>query len=295
MQRTVITDIKRFAVHDGPGIRTTVFFKGCPLKCLWCHNPEGIKPQPQLAYFEHKCVGCFSCANACVQKAHSFENGKHRLDRSACISCGKCTELCPRDALRLYGKEYTIDELLPLLTEDKDFYDNSNGGVTLSGGECLLYADYCAELLKKLKQEHIHTAVDTCGYVPREAFEKVMPYTDLFLYDVKAVDEQTHRRCTGHSNRRILDNLRFLSEQNRKTEIRFPLVPGYNDSEAEGIAHFLSQLPTRPTVRILAYHDLAGSKYAALGLDNTLPKSVPSEKDLEQARKSFVSVGLTVL
>ncbi len=295
MQRTVITDIKRFAVHDGPGIRTTVFFKGCPLKCLWCHNPEGIAPQPQLAYYEHKCVECGACATVCQQKAHTFESNRHVFDRSLCVSCGKCTELCPKGALKLYGKEYTADELAPLLTEDKDFYDNSNGGVTLSGGECLLYADYCTELLEKLKQEHIHTAVDTCGDVPREAFEKVMPYTDMFLYDIKAVDEQTHRRCTGHSNRRILDNLRFLSEQNQKIEIRFPLVPGYNDREADAIARFLSLLPTRPSVRVLAYHDLAGSKYTALGLDNTLPTVIPNEQDMERARNCFLTCGLTVL
>lgn len=161
--RATIFDIKRFAVHDGDGIRTTVFFKGCPLKCVWCHNPEGISYMPQLAYYENKCVSCGECVEICPQKAHGIEKGRHSFDRNKCILCGECEKMCLGEALKLYGKEMTIDELMPLLLEDKDFYTTSGGGVTLSGGECLMQADFCAELLKKLKSENINTAVDTCG------------------------------------------------------------------------------------------------------------------------------------
>ena len=185
-----IFEVKRFAVHDGDGIRTTVFFKGCPLKCVWCHNPEGISTKSELAYYAHKCIVCGECQNVCPTGAHTIENGKHSFNREKCIICGKCTDVCLSDALILYGKEMTVEELLPVLLKDKDFYDNSGGGVTLSGGECLMQADFCAELLQMLKKEGINTAVDTCGYVPKESIDKVLPYTDTFLYDIKAIDEK---------------------------------------------------------------------------------------------------------
>ena len=180
-----IFEIKRFAVHDGDGIRTTVFFKGCPLRCVWCHNPEGLTAKPQTAYYAHKCIGCGEC------QKQNFT-----------------TESCLGEARVLYGREITVDELLPILLEDKDFYENSGGGVTLSGGECLMQADFCAELLKRLKENGIHTAVDTCGFAPEEALDKVLPFTDTFLYDIKAYDEDVHIRCTGRSNLQILENLK---------------------------------------------------------------------------------------
>ena len=186
-----IFEIKRFAVHDGDGIRTTVFFKGCPLKCLWCHNPEGISGETELAYYAHKCIGCAECVMACPNGAHTIEGGAHQFHREKCVACGKCEEVCLGNALTLYGKGYTVCDLLAILLKDKDFYDASGGGVTLSGGECLLHADFCAELLKELKESGVHTAVDTCGRISKAALDKVLPYTDVFLYDVKAVTAAT--------------------------------------------------------------------------------------------------------
>ena len=198
-----IFEIKRFAVHDGDGIRTTVFFKGCPLRCVWCHNPEGLVLKPQLAYYIHKCIGCGECVSVCPTNAHGIVNGKHIFDRAACIGCGKCADICLGNALMLYGREMNEDELIEAVLEDREFYENSGGGVTLSGGECLMQADFCASFLKKLKELGINTAVDTCGYVPKESLDKVIPYTDKFLYDIKAVDNDVHIKCTGESNEKI--------------------------------------------------------------------------------------------
>ena len=256
-----IFEIKRFAVHDGDGIRTTVFFKGCPLRCVWCHNPEGINFEPQVAHYEQKCIGCGEC------QKQGFAPGN-----------------CLGDAYVMYGKEITVDELLPTLLEDKELYDTSGGGVTLSGGECLMQADFCAELLNRLKAEGIHTAVDTCGYVSREALHKVIPYTDVFLYDVKAFDEHVHSNCTGKSNKPILENLKYLDSVGKNIEIRIPYVPKYNDGQIEKIAHFLFDLKHITKIRVLPYHNYAGSKYAALNMANTLPGTLPTDAELDEAR-----------
>lgn len=285
MNEALICDIKRFAVHDGAGIRTTVFLKGCPLKCVWCHNPEGISPKPQLAYYAHKCINCGSCVNICPQNAHKIQNKEHILDRNLCTDCGKCTNFCLGDALKFYGRTYSISGLLPLLTEDKDFYDNSGGGVTLSGGECLIHPDFCADLLKELKKENIHTAVDTCGFVLKKAFDKVMPYTDIFLYDIKALDEKVHINCTGQSNRIILENLKYLDDCEKKTEIRIPYVPECNSGEIKKILEFLRDFKNITKICILPYHSYAGSKYDALDMKNTLPKKLPNAEEIEGFQK----------
>ena len=281
-------------MHDGDGIRTTVFFKGCPLTCVWCHNPEGIGFQPQLAYYENKCISCGECVRVCPSGAHSVENGVHLFHREPCIKCGKCEKVCLGNALMLYGKEVTVDELLPTLLEDKDFYDTSKGGVTLSGGECLMQADFCAELLKALKNNGIHTAVDTCGFVSRAAIDKVMPYTDIFLYDCKAFDEEPHVRCTGQSNAIILENLNYIDGCGKKTEIRIPYVPEYNADQMERIAKFLSGLKNLTKVRVLPYHNYAGSKYQSLHMKNTLPHNLPTEEEIQAARQCLKVYGLEV-
>ena len=284
MNATVF-EIKRFAVHDGDGIRTTVFFKGCPLRCVWCHNPEGLSPQPQLAYYDHKCVGCGECVGVCPTGAHRMEEGAHRFDRSACIACGRCAEVCLGDALTLYGKRMTVEELLPLLLEDRDFYENSGGGVTLSGGECLAQAEFCAELLRRLKEQGIHTAVDTCGYVSEKALDAVIPYTDVFLYDLKAYDEEVHIRCTDRSNEKILENLRYLDKLGKAIEIRIPYIPDYNDDQIEKMGRFLSELGHVTKIRVLPYHSYAGSKYRALNQENTLPERLPTNEELTAAKE----------
>lgn len=292
MLKAKIFEIKRFAVHDGDGIRSTVFLKGCPLKCVWCHNPEGIDFAPQLAYYGHKCCNCGECAKVCPENAHTVENGKHVFDRSKCSGCGKCEKTCLYGALFYYGNEVTVEELIPVLLEDREFYETTNGGVTISGGECLIQAEFCEALLKRLKEEGIHTAVDTCGFVSRSAIERVLPYTDVFLYDVKAFDENAHIRCTGQSNRLVLENLEYIDAQGKAMEIRIPFVPEYNQAEMEKIARYLSKLKSVTKVRILPYHNYAGSKYTALGMKNTLPERLPRKEELEKVRTLFESYGL---
>lgn len=282
-----VVDIKHFAVHDGDGIRTTVFLKGCPLKCVWCHNPESISFDTQLAYYQNKCVSCGECANVCPLGAHKMVDGSHIFERSLCVGCGKCIDVCFGSALKLYGKEMTVDELLPILLEDKDFYQSSGGGVTVSGGECLMHPEFCAELLKRLKENQIHTAVDTCGFVSKETLNKVMPYTDIFLYDLKAYDENVHIKCTEQSNKIILDNLKYIDECGMKTEIRIPYVPGYNDNQIEKISKFILGLRNVVKVRVLPYHNYAGSKYESLGMNNTLPKLLPTREQIKTAENMF--------
>ena len=289
-----IFEIKRFAVHDGDGIRTTVFFKGCPLKCVWCHNPEGLSGEAELAYFSHKCIACGECVAVCPAGAHAIEGGTHHFYREKCIACGHCEAVCLGNALSFYGKEYTVEALLPLLLQDKEFYDNSGGGVTLSGGECLLYADFCAALLKGLKEKGVHTAVDTCGMVSKATLDKVLPYTDIFLYDIKAISEAVHKICTGQVNGQILENLLYLDEKGAMVEIRIPYVPCFNDCEMEKIGEFLSRLRGGIKVRVLAYHNLAGAKYIGLGLENRLPQCLPTAEEIEKVRQRLKAYGLPV-
>lgn len=259
-----IFEIKRFAVHDGDGIRTTVFFKGCPLRCVWCHNPEGLSPLRQEAFYKHKCIGCGECKN------EGFSVGK-----------------CLGEARVLYGEEITVDKLFTVLLEDKDFYDNSGGGVTLSGGECLMQADFCAELLKRLQENGVHTAVDTCGFVSKENLDKVIPYTDVFLYDVKAYDENIHIKCAGVSNKQILENLKYLDSIGKDIEIRIPYVPDYNDGQIEKIARFLAPFNNITKIRVLPYHNYAGSKYEALKIPITLPKRLPKDEEIKKATETI--------
>lgn len=282
-----ISDIKRFAVHDGDGIRTTVFFKGCSLRCRWCHNPEGIGFPPQIAYYANKCLGCGECLSVCTSSAHKMVEERHVFDRESCIGCGKCAPACLGSALVYYGREVTVDELLPLVLEDREFYENSGGGVTLSGGECLMQAPFCRELLCRLKEEGIHTAVDTCGAIPWSHMEQVLPYTDIFLYDVKAYDEEVHIRCTGRSNVQILENLQKLDALGKPVEIRIPYVPDYNADQMEKIAAFLQTLHNVTKVKVLAYHNYAGSKYAALGMENTLPEHLPTAEEVAAVQALF--------
>lgn len=293
--KAFISDIKHFAVHDGDGIRTTVFFKGCPLQCVWCHNPESIIFKPQSAIFENKCINCGECAAVCPSNAHKIVENKHIFDRNLCILCGMCESVCLGDALKFYGKEMTVEELLPHLTEDRDFYESSGGGVTLSGGECLCQADFCAELLKKLKKEGINTSVDTCGFVSKESIDKVIPYTDTFLYDIKAMDEDVHIKCTGRSNKIISENIKYIDSLGKSIEVRIPFVPEYNSDQIEKIAEFLKTLKNVKAVKVLPYHNYAGSKYTALGMNNTLPRNLPRDEDIKKAEEILSRRNLPVI
>lgn len=267
----MITAIKRNAVHDGDGIRTTVFFKGCPLKCLWCHNPEGISRESQVAKFQHLCMGCGSCQNARTPEA---------------------AENCPTGALVCYGKEQTVEELLPLLLRDKEFYDNSGGGVTLSGGECLAQPEFAADLAKALTEHGVRVNIDTCGFVSRSALDGIIPYTDTFLYDLKAIDPQVHKACTGQDNKIILENLEYLCAQGCRIEIRYPLVMGYNDTECAKIGAFLQGKPGITKIKVLQYHDFSASRYEALGMENTLPQVTTTLEDVEKAVATLKAFGL---
>lgn len=295
MKTATVFEIKRFAIHDGDGIRTTVFFKGCPLKCVWCHNPEGIAAKSELGYYSHKCKNCGACVTACPNECHIMQDGIHTFDREKCIACGKCETCCPSGALKLYGKEFTVDELCEILLEDKAFYDESGGGVTLSGGECLMQSDFCAELLKRLKESGVHTAVDTSGFVTKKAIDTVFPFTDIFLYDIKAFDSEIHKKATGCQNEIILENLAYINELGGKTEIRIPYVPEFNADEIEKIAKYLSSLECVTKVRVLPYHNYASSKYSALGMENTLPETLPTDKEIENAKRILKSYGLEVI
>ena len=246
-----IFDIQRFSVHDGPGIRTIVFLKGCVLRCKWCCNPESQSYEIQT------------------------------------MTMGGET--------RTVGRDVTVEEVMNTIRGDLPYYRRSGGGVTLSGGECLTHADFCAELLRRLQSEGIRTAVDTCGDVPKEAIDRVIPYTDIFLYDLKAVDEEVHKRCTGRSNRRILENLRYIDACGRDIEIRIPYVPGYNDGEINAMAALLSKLTHLKKVRLLAYHNYAGSKYASLDMTNTLPARLPTEEELDAALAILTDCGLNTI
>ena len=285
-----IFDIKHFAVHDGPGIRTTVFLKGCPLKCVWCHNPESISPKTQLSFLANKCVGCGKCASVCDQGVHVFDQS-HKIIRENCIYCGKCEKACPVGALTIYGREVTVDDVMAEVLEDEDFYGEI-GGVTLSGGECLAQADFCAEILSKVKMHGIHTAVDTCGFVKKEAIDKVAPFTDLFLYDMKAFDEDVHVKCTGVSNKIILENIKYIDSLGKDIEVRIPYVPGYNSDQIEKIAQFLAPLSSIKAVKVLPYHNYAKSKYASLDMTDTSPENLPRDSEIEDAKNILKNYGL---
>lgn len=278
----IIFDIKRFAVHDGPGIRTTVFLKGCPLRCVWCHNPEGFSARPELVLYEDKCIGCRECVAACPRGARAADASGGRIyRRELCVRCGHCADVCYAGALVLQGREAAVEETLRAVSEDAIFFRQSGGGVTFSGGEPLLQHKFLAAVLQGCCSVGIHTAVDTCGHVPWEAFEAVHPFTDLFLYDLKHMDPARHQEFTGASNELLIENLRRLSEQGVPIEIRMPIIPGANDSRESvcRAAEFAASLDNVAGVRLLPYLRLSQSKYHRLGLSHILPMEETPDRE----------------
>ncbi len=289
----IVSDIKRMSVHDGPGIRTTLFLKGCPLRCLWCHNPENLTMRPALSFTQKLCVGCGMCVQACPHGVHDLRDGIHRVRHADCVGCGRCAEACLPGALTLFGRTMEPAQAAALLLEDRTFYDQSHGGVTFSGGEPLLQSGFLAETLSLLKGQGIHTAVDTCGEVPWNAFAAVLPYTDLFLYDIKHLDAEAHRRGTGAGNARILENLRLLHQHGAAVEVRTPVIPGYNDSPEtlRGIAELLRGYDNITYWRLLPYHSMARGKYEALGMEYPMPDTeMPDTPRMRALQESLLEI-----
>jgi glycyl-radical enzyme activating protein len=269
-----IFDIQKFSIHDGPGIRTLVFFKGCPLHCSWCSNPESQKSTCELMVYEQRCAFCGTCVDACPTQSIELVKGPsghaHRVDRKRCRACGECVKVCPNDALRLAGREVSLDEVFSVILQDYLFYLNSNGGVTLGGGEPTMQPEFAQALLRKCKQHNIHTAIETCGYTEWNVFESSIEDLDLVLYDIKLMDAEKHRSYTGVSNERILRNAIRLLERDVSIVIRIPIIAGVNDSR-ENIAHMMEFLKRHDRrgriqrVELLPYHKLGVNKYRALG------------------------------
>ena len=290
-----ITEIQRFCMHDGPGLRTTVFFKGCPLRCAWCHNPETQKREGEMLFYSQRCIGCAACADVCKNSAQVCE-GERRLDRQLCASCGACAEVCPTGALETVGREYTVSELMSVIERDRAFYGEM-GGVTLSGGEPFLQGEGAALLLEECKRVGINTAVETCGFADFEAVLRALPHTDLFLWDVKDTDSERHKAFTGVDNARITENLRRADSLGARIRLRCILVGGVNTCEAHYIAlgQLSASLSNCEGVEFIPYHAYGGSKATLLGLpDNGRTEWIPDKNELERARKTVSSFGIKV-
>lgn len=266
-----ISDISRGSLHDGDGIRTVVYFKGCGMRCKWCHNPENLSTKPEILYAPAKCIGCGECIKACPE-GHKIGDGKVILVRENCTQCTKCAQVCPTGAISVSGREMTLDEVFAEIKKDMHYYSESGGGVTLSGGECLLQAEFCMELLKKCKSEGINTAIETALFVPFENVEKVMPYADLIFADLKHHDSAMHKEYTGQGNEIIIENIRKVSKTHDNIIIRIPLIPGVNDS-TDDMKAFAGVINTFDDgikgVELLKYNFLAESKYERMGMDYT--------------------------
>ena len=266
-QRPLIFDVKRNALHDGPGIRTTIFFKGCPLRCVWCHNPESMDPGLEIGFYPSDCIQCGDCVEACPTKAAQMEL-PGRIDRVLCNRCGICAEVCPGNGLRKVGRFYEIDELLDIVLRDRVYYQTSNGGVTLSGGEPVLFIDYAARLLRELKSSGIHTAIETCGFFEYSQFRtKMLGWLDLILFDVKLADSELHLKYTGKRNEVILENLaRLVQERPNDVIPRVPLIPGIttDPENLQQIADMLKEMGIR-RLWLLPYNPLGFSKRKTIG------------------------------
>ncbi len=266
MSEGTVFNIQKFSINDGPGIRTTVFMKGCPLNCLWCHNPESKSAKPEIFFDKRKCTGCRSC-EVCPYGCHVFTDTEHIFNREKCIACGKCAEVCFADALEIAGEKKTVDEVISEVMKDKDFYENSGGGMTLSGGEPMYQFEFTYELLKTAKENGLHTCIETCGFAKWEQYEKIADLVDIFLFDYKATDSEKHKEFTGVPNELILENLKKLDEKGCKTVLRCPIIPGLNDTDEHfsSIARTANSLKNVLEINIEPYHPLGKGKSEMLG------------------------------
>jgi pyruvate formate lyase activating enzyme len=296
MEKALIFDIKPYSINDGPGIRITIFLKGCPLSCLWCHNPEGISPHRQKLYAKAKCIGCETCVQNCPKDALKLTADGIVTDAALCDLCGICADVCPTKAMEMSGSEVTVEELMKRIRRETHLMDQSAGGVTISGGEPMMQSDFLIELLIALGREGIHRAVDTTGLAKTETLLEVAGHTDLFLYDLKMMDPERHKRFTGVSNEKILENLRILSESGAEINIRIPLIKGVNADEEnlrQSAAFVAGLAGSKKIVSILPYHNIASHKYGKMGREyDEGEMEEPTAEEVAAAGRIFAEQGL---
>lgn len=297
MNAGIIFDIKKFSIHDGPGIRTTVFLKGCPLSCWWCHNPEGQAPWEELILRPDRCIACGACVEACDRGAITSDRVTIVTNRERCTACGACVEVCYAGARELVGRKVTVTDVMGEVERDRPFYDQSGGGVTFSGGEPLSQPAFLRDLLAACKAKGLHTVLDTCGFAAWEALDGLRAYVDLFLYDLKLVDEARHREVTGVSNGPVFRNLLQLSRAGHQVILRVPVIPGVNDDGANmrQIARFAATLPSLRRVDLLPYHRIGRDKYQRLGKDCLMPEvDPPTRERVTEIARMAAGFGLEV-
>ena len=296
MQTVQVFDIKRYAINDGPGIRVTIFLKGCPLACRWCHNPESISPKVQKLYTASKCIGCGECVKVCPLQACELTEEGIRTKVDLCDVCGKCAEVCPAKATEMSGQYESVDELLGVIEKERPFFEQSGGGVTFSGGEPLLYPKFLTEILDACGERGIHRAVDTSGLAKKDVLLKIAARTDLFLFDLKLMDSKKHKTWTGVGNEVILENLNALAETGTAIQIRIPLITGINadDGNIEATAAYVAALPgDKKPVNLLPFHDVGRGKDIKLGQSRDLHEmSEPTAADLERVIGIFATHGV---
>ena len=290
----MIFNIQKFSLNDGPGIRTVVFFKGCPLKCTWCANPESQEPRLQVLWDRQKCIGCHTCVKSCPTLAVQCKGTGIVIDHRRCLGSGICIEKCPAHALKAEGERKSVDEIVRIVMQDEPFYEESGGGVTLSGGEATMQPEFAVALLKALKERGIHTAVETTGVASPAVFERIIAYVDLLLFDIKHWDEEKHKEKTGVSNLPILQNMKYAIDQGKNVLPRLPVIPGYNDSieDAQGFVRRLNEVGTQ-RVQLLPFHQFGENKYHMLGKEyaHADVKALHPE-DLQEFRQVFLDNGI---
>ena len=294
--RAIVTNIQGFSIHDGPGIRTVVFFKGCPLSCRWCANPECLSGEPQIGFIETLCTGCGKCLEICTNHAIRHGEDAHRIDYSRCTACGNCRDHCSYGALVRYGESLTVSEVWKAVICDKMFYDSSGGGITVSGGEPLLWSKFVRELFEQCHKELIDTCMETCGFAKRQALLDVIPVTDHFLFDLKHMISDVHRRHTGSPNSQILKNAALALEHGADVIFRQPLIPGINDSimNIEATADFLLSLgKSAARLQLMPYHRMGQSKYKALNMPCIMEElAAANDEHVEAVRKAYIERGI---